>query len=87
VTNSGQKILHTLWNYRLYLILAGILGVLFGGAYALSTYNYVHVQRIMIETQSSSFIQSIGGLPTQRSWANQSYQEATNAVKTAAHNK
>jgi hypothetical protein len=85
VTNSGQKILHTLWNYRLYLILAGILGVLFGGAYALSTYNYIHVQRIMIETQSSSFIQSIGGLPTQRSWANQSYQEATNAVKKINH--
>jgi hypothetical protein len=81
VTNTGQKILHTLWNYRAYLLLAGALGALFGAAYAMSTYNYVHVQRIMLETQSSSLIQSLGGVPNQRSWGNQSYQDATNAVR------
>jgi hypothetical protein len=84
VTNSGQKIISTLWRYRGYLVIAGLIGALFGAAYSMSTYRFVHVQRISIETQSSSLIQTIGGVPNQRSWNTQS-MDAANAIRRITH--
>ncbi len=79
---SILKIIMTLWLNRWWLAMGALVGAIGGGYHAMSAYRYVSVQRISIESRSSSYIQGISsGMPGQN-WGNSlPFQEAQNAIR------
>ncbi len=79
---SALKVLMTLWLNRWWLVMGGLVGIVLGGYHVMSSYRYVAVQRISIESKSSSYIQGLTNAMPGPSWGgSMPFQEAQNSIR------